>query len=118
MVRKSLREIVGTVDSNLTFSLLKMMDCFFAPFVPNPNAEPNTPLSPSATRLLLAVPRLLEPWFIFSLVWTMGATCYQVGPGGLIACLTHFFLFFRCFSRTLFAQNNPIHHHYQTGRPR
>jgi len=33
-VRKNLKEIVTSMDGNLTFSLLKMMDCFFAPFIP------------------------------------------------------------------------------------
>ena len=33
-VRKNLKEIVPSTNGNLTFSLLKMMDCFFAPFVP------------------------------------------------------------------------------------
>jgi dynein heavy chain len=32
-VRHQLKEIVGSTNGNLTFSLLKMMDCFFAPFV-------------------------------------------------------------------------------------
>ena len=33
-VRRYLKEIVPSTDGNLTFSLLKMMDCFFAPFIP------------------------------------------------------------------------------------
>ena len=33
-VRRNLKEIVSSTDGNLTFSLVKMMDCFFAPFVP------------------------------------------------------------------------------------
>ena len=31
-LRKNLREIVPTTDGNLTFSLTKLLDCFFAPF--------------------------------------------------------------------------------------
>lgn len=34
LLRKELREIVPTVDGALVFSLLKMLDCFFEPFVP------------------------------------------------------------------------------------
>ena len=33
-VRRNLKEIVPSTDGNLAFSLLRMMDCFFAPFVP------------------------------------------------------------------------------------
>ena len=33
-VRKNLKEIVGTVDGALVFSLLKMLEYFFEPFVP------------------------------------------------------------------------------------
>ena len=33
-VRRNLKEIVPSTDGNITFSLLKMMDCFFAPFIP------------------------------------------------------------------------------------
>lgn len=33
-VRKEMKEIVPTVDCNLVFSLLKLLDCFFQPFVP------------------------------------------------------------------------------------
>ena len=33
-VSRYLKEIVPSTDGNLTFSLLKMMDCFFAPFIP------------------------------------------------------------------------------------
>ena len=32
-VRKNLKEIVPTNDGNLTFSLLKILDCFFVPFI-------------------------------------------------------------------------------------
>ena len=33
-LRKSLKEIVPSTDGNITFSLLKIMDRFFKPFVP------------------------------------------------------------------------------------
>ena len=32
-LRRSLKEIVPTTNGNLTFSLLKMLDCFFVPFI-------------------------------------------------------------------------------------
>lgn len=33
-IRKSAKEIVSTVDGNLTFSLIRILDCFFKPFIP------------------------------------------------------------------------------------
>ena len=33
-VRHNVKEIVGTVDCNLVFSLLKLLECFFTPFTP------------------------------------------------------------------------------------
>ena len=33
-LRKTMKEIVETVDGQLVFSLLKILDCFFTPFIP------------------------------------------------------------------------------------
>ncbi len=33
-IRKNVKEIIPTYDSNLTFSLIKMFDCFIQPFRP------------------------------------------------------------------------------------
>jgi len=33
-MRKNLKEIVPSVDANLTFSFLNFLDCFFAPLIP------------------------------------------------------------------------------------
>ena len=33
-IRKNAKEIIPTMDSNLTFSLIKLLDCFLAPFKP------------------------------------------------------------------------------------
>lgn len=33
-IRKNAKEIIPTMDSNLTFSLLKLLDCFLAPYRP------------------------------------------------------------------------------------
>ncbi|XP_059176982.1 dynein axonemal heavy chain 1-like [Physella acuta] len=69
LLRKELREIVPTVDGAVVFSLLKMLDCFFEPFVPKEGEQPIP-----AERLARVV-ELIEPWFLFSLVWSVGATC-------------------------------------------
>ncbi|XP_014674130.1 PREDICTED: dynein heavy chain 1, axonemal-like [Priapulus caudatus] len=72
-VRKSVREIVGTVNSNLTFSLMKLMDCFFKPFMPQEGKRP------TSTEKQAKIPALVEPWFLFALVWSVGATCDNNG---------------------------------------
>lgn len=33
-LRHNMKEIVPSMDSNLTFSLLKMLNCFFRPYFP------------------------------------------------------------------------------------
>ncbi|KAF7658906.1 hypothetical protein LDENG_00006200 [Lucifuga dentata] len=67
-VRKSVKEVITSLDSNITCSLLKLMDCFFSPFTPKEGE-----MSPSQKRLA-HVKDLIEPWFFFSLAWSIGAT--------------------------------------------
>ncbi|XP_027011591.1 dynein axonemal heavy chain 1 isoform X2 [Tachysurus fulvidraco] len=67
-VRKSVTEVITSMDSNLTCSLLKLLDCFFQPFIPREGEKP--PPQDKLDR----VRELIEPWFIFSLIWSVGAT--------------------------------------------
>ncbi|XP_060766195.1 dynein axonemal heavy chain 1 [Neoarius graeffei] len=67
-VRKSVTEVIPSMDSNLTCSLLKLLDCFFQPFVPQKGERP------PPQEKLDRVCELIEPWFIFSLIWSVGAT--------------------------------------------
>ncbi|XP_041945152.1 dynein heavy chain 1, axonemal isoform X2 [Alosa sapidissima] len=67
-VRSSVKEVIASMDSNLTCSLLKLLDCFFKPFVPQEGTRP--PPKKKLSRLS----ELIEPWFVFSLVWSVGAT--------------------------------------------
>ncbi|KAI4880923.1 hypothetical protein NFI96_025448, partial [Prochilodus magdalenae] len=67
-LRTSLTEVITSMDSNLTCSLLKLLDCFFQPFMPREGERP--PLQEKLDRAC----ELIEPWFIFSLVWSVGAT--------------------------------------------
>ncbi|XP_061731227.1 dynein axonemal heavy chain 1 [Nerophis ophidion] len=73
-VRESVKEVITSLDSNLTCSLVKLMDCFFNPFNFNEDDKP-----PPRNKLE-RVKDLIEPWFIFSLVWSVGAT--GDGPSG------------------------------------
>ncbi|XP_063071051.1 dynein axonemal heavy chain 1 [Engraulis encrasicolus] len=67
-VRTSVKEVITSMDSNLTCSLLKLLDCFFRPFVPEEGKKP------LPQEKLCRLGELIEPWFIFSLVWSVGAT--------------------------------------------
>ncbi|XP_067287631.1 dynein axonemal heavy chain 1 isoform X1 [Pseudorasbora parva] len=67
-VRESVKEVITSMDSNLTCSLLKLLDCFFEPFIPK---EGKKPLSQEK---LSRLQELIEPWFIFALIWSVGAT--------------------------------------------
>ncbi|XP_029358997.1 dynein heavy chain 1, axonemal [Echeneis naucrates] len=67
-VRTSVKEVIVSLDSNLTCSLLKLMDCFFHPFDFKKDEGPPT------LKKLDRLNELIEPWFFFSLVWSIGAT--------------------------------------------
>ncbi|XP_033612844.1 dynein heavy chain 1, axonemal isoform X2 [Fukomys damarensis] len=67
-IRSSVKEVIASTNSNLTMSLLKLLDCFFKPFLPKEGLKKMSP------EKLSRIPELIEPWFIFSLVWSVGAT--------------------------------------------
>ena len=68
-IRQNTKEFAPTVDGNLTFSLLRLLECFFTPFLPK-EGKPALPED-----ILKQIEKLIEPWFCFSLVWSIGATC-------------------------------------------
>ncbi|KAI1890876.1 hypothetical protein AGOR_G00158120 [Albula goreensis] len=67
-VRSSVKEVITSMDSNLTCSLLKLLDCFFQPFIPREGEKPHP------QEKLSRLSELIEPWFIFSIVWSVGCT--------------------------------------------
>ncbi|XP_037831220.1 dynein heavy chain 1, axonemal isoform X2 [Kryptolebias marmoratus] len=67
-VRSSVKEVIPSLDSNLTCSLLKLMECFVCSYTIK-EAE----LLPHQKELD-HLKELIEPWFFFSLVWSVGAT--------------------------------------------
>lgn len=67
-IRATVKEVIASTNSNLTTSLLKLLDCFFRPFLPREG------LKKIPSEKLSHIPELIEPWFIFSLIWSVGAT--------------------------------------------
>ena len=72
-LRRFLTEIALTIDNNLTQSLMRILDCFFAPFAEQDGVEP--PSAEEITKLEVAI----EPYFLFALVWSVGVTA--IGSG-------------------------------------
>uniref|UniRef100_A0A3Q3IZZ6 Dynein, axonemal, heavy chain 1 n=1 Tax=Monopterus albus TaxID=43700 RepID=A0A3Q3IZZ6_MONAL len=69
-VRTSVKEVVTSLDSNLACSLFKLMDCFFHPFDQKEVCDKR----PLTQKNVDHLKELIEPWFFFSLVWSVGAT--------------------------------------------
>ncbi|KAI8926816.1 dnah1 protein [Entophlyctis helioformis] len=65
-LRKSIKEAVPTTDGSLTASLMKIMDSLLRPLVAPANGA--NPIEAADLKLIV------EPLFIFSLVWSVGAT--------------------------------------------
>jgi dynein heavy chain len=72
-LRTYLKELAPTVDNNLAQSLMRILDCYFEPFH-------TVEGRPAPTDLMLAdLVTCIDPLFIFSLVWSVGATTNEDG---------------------------------------
>ncbi|CAG5113648.1 Oidioi.mRNA.OKI2018_I69.chr2.g7738.t1.cds [Oikopleura dioica] len=100
-VRRNLKEIVTSVNGNLVFSLLNLLDTFVEPLRPKETGMPAMGVeggkrvsvrrsTTSAVRSSTSMKRispvarkrldlLAEPWFIFSLIWSIGGTTDSEG---------------------------------------
>ncbi|NXD64149.1 DYH1 protein, partial [Eolophus roseicapillus] len=67
-VRRFVKEVIASTDSNLTRSLLMLLECLFQPFIPIEGIR-TIPQEKTAH-----IKELIEPWFIFALIWSVGAT--------------------------------------------
>nr|XP_013047409.2 dynein axonemal heavy chain 1 isoform X1 [Anser cygnoides]XP_047928500.1 dynein axonemal heavy chain 1 isoform X1 [Anser cygnoides]XP_047928502.1 dynein axonemal heavy chain 1 isoform X1 [Anser cygnoides]XP_047928506.1 dynein axonemal heavy chain 1 isoform X1 [Anser cygnoides] len=67
-VRRFVKEIIASTDGNLTRSLLMLLECLFQPFIPVEGIR-KIPQEKAAR-----IRELIEPWFIFALIWSVGAT--------------------------------------------
>uniref|UniRef100_UPI000EF49A7E dynein heavy chain 1, axonemal n=2 Tax=Ciona intestinalis TaxID=7719 RepID=UPI000EF49A7E len=93
-IRKNTKEIVASVNANLTFSLLNFLDCFFAPLIPKEGGAAMRERAKKDKRFakylafgeptltesqLERVGELIEPWFFFALIWSVGGTVDNEG---------------------------------------
>ncbi|XP_075795609.1 dynein axonemal heavy chain 1 isoform X2 [Pelodiscus sinensis] len=67
-VRRSVKEIIASTDSNLAMSLLKLLECFYEPFIPIEG------IRKLPQEKIARLGELIEPWFMFALIWSVGAT--------------------------------------------
>lgn len=73
LVRKSLRETVATTSNNLVLSLFKLMDSLLLPWRRQEN-EPKL-----SEEEIAKLPNVIEQLFLFSIVWSIGASCDNDG---------------------------------------
>ncbi|XP_053845413.1 dynein axonemal heavy chain 1 [Vidua macroura] len=72
-LRSSVKEIIASTDGNLTMSLLVLLECLYQPFIPIKGFK-------TIPREKIArMGELIEPWFIFALIWSVGATGDSLG---------------------------------------
>ncbi|XP_056381079.1 dynein axonemal heavy chain 1 isoform X2 [Hyla sarda] len=67
-VHRTVKEVITSTSSNLVMSLLKLLECFFQPFIPR-EGQKQIP-----QEKLDRIGELVESWFIFSLIWSVGIT--------------------------------------------
>ncbi|NWH35887.1 DYH1 protein, partial [Chloropsis hardwickii] len=72
-LRSSVKEIITSTDGNLTMSLLVLLECLYQPFIPIKG------LKTIPREKIARMGELIEPWFIFALVWSVGATGDSLG---------------------------------------
>ncbi|KAK3782184.1 hypothetical protein RRG08_032935 [Elysia crispata] len=75
-VRSNIVEVVATMDCGLVFSLFTLLDCFINPFHLRGNRKLHDVVNEEN---LVRIGELIEPWFIFSLVWSLGGSCDKDG---------------------------------------
>ncbi|KAH8863214.1 Dynein heavy chain 1, axonemal [Schistosoma japonicum] len=81
-IRNETKEVITTTDGQLCFSLMKMMDCFFAPFQQSKEkslTESKKQQKDINDEMISRIGQAIESWFLFSLVWSIGATCTNEG---------------------------------------
>ncbi|CAM9108221.1 unnamed protein product, partial [Ectocarpus fasciculatus] len=72
-LRTNLKELAPTVDNNLAESLMRILDCYLHPFHPVEGDPPVTDI------MIADAVTTIEAIFIFSLIWSVGATTDEKG---------------------------------------
>jgi dynein heavy chain, axonemal len=72
-LRTNLKELAPTVDNNLAESLMRLLDCFFVPFIPEESKPPPTDI------MIADLCTCIEAHFIFGVVWSI---CITVNDDG------------------------------------
>ena len=66
-MRKNLYEPVPTVNNNITQSLMRVMDCYFADYI-------ETEIRKIAPEEVEEIEQCLEAYFVFACIWSIGCT--------------------------------------------
>ncbi|BHF69813.1 Dynein heavy chain 1, axonemal [Sparganum proliferum] len=122
-IRDHTKELIPTTDGQLTFSFLKLFACFFQRFLPKEDIKKGVPrkkdkekakkeqnmklpLRPMGAdpndsgvseELISRVGDVIESWFFFSLVWSIGASCTNDGRKAFDAFLRQKMKDLKCF---------------------
>nr|VZI05919.1 unnamed protein product [Spirometra erinaceieuropaei] len=122
-IRDHTKELIPTTDGQLTFSFLKLFACFFQRFLPKEDIKKGVPrkkdkekakkeqnmklpLRPMGAdpndsgvseELISRVGDVIESWFFFSLVWSIGASCTNDGRKAFDAYLRQKMKDLKCF---------------------
>ncbi|GFS18450.1 dynein heavy chain 1, axonemal [Elysia marginata] len=75
-VRTHIVEVVPTMDSALVFSLFRLLGFFINPFHLSGHKKLHDVVSDEN---IARLPELIEPWFMFSLIWSLGGSCDKDG---------------------------------------
>ncbi|TPX59753.1 hypothetical protein SpCBS45565_g07659 [Spizellomyces sp. 'palustris'] len=81
-LRKNLKEAVPTTNGHLATNLMKIFYCMITPFMQTGADGPGSGNANAATTQADALERfvqMIEPFFIFSFVWSVGATLDREG---------------------------------------
>ena len=73
LVRKQLKETVTTTDNNLVMSIFKIMSSMLKPFIRKEGEDPLT------EEVLAQIIEMAVPYFLFSIVWSVGCSCDAKG---------------------------------------
>ena len=72
-LRANCKELVPTVDNNLTESLMRLLDCYLEPYVLKEGEAPPSDL------MIADLITCIDPYFIFALTWSVCATVNEDG---------------------------------------